>query len=81
MTEDVRAALWRQRARGAFEYVFHTEEDVYRYCVANDFYFPGFLVENTPLFIIRDWQDCDFTTDLESYMWKWVSSIHPFAAR
>ena len=64
---------WRPERKAKFEYLLYTEEDVYRYCVMNDFYFPDFLVECNLVFIVRDWQESDLVSNIDDYIQKWVS--------
>jgi hypothetical protein len=70
---EVKRALWRPaKSTTNFHYFLFTDEEVYRYCVINNFAFPGLFQDGHLAFTITEMEATDFVMDLQQYWEKWV---------
>jgi hypothetical protein len=51
-----------------------TEEVVFRYCVLNEFHFPGHLEGDKIAFVMTPLMGTDFVRELQLFWQKWVSA-------
>jgi len=66
---------WSASRKAKFDYHLHTEDDVFRYCVINNFTFPESTTDGNPLFVVKDWQNSELALDLQNYIPIWVSAL------
>jgi len=70
----LRWVVWRpafQTAMGA--HLLYTEDEVYQYCLRNDWYFPDHFCDGEVLFAIHPVEDTDFFAKIKEFWSLWVS--------
>jgi hypothetical protein len=72
-TNEKERALWCPgNPTATFDYYLFTEEEVYRYCVTNNFVLSGLSQDGHLIFTMTEMEATEFVVDLQQYWEKWV---------
>jgi hypothetical protein len=72
--------LWRPLQQVAFDHHIFTEEEVFKYCVENDFMFPQHKKDDAIVFVAHELCTSSIREDLENLQNQWVRNIIPIAS-
>jgi hypothetical protein len=71
---SVKWVVWKPQATISTDsHLLYTEDEVYGYCVMNDWYFPGHFVGDKVLFAMRPVEDTESFQSLRHFWESWVS--------
>lgn len=67
--------LWRSEKSVQHDHHFHSEEEVFKFCIENDFYFPGHLSEGVLVFEPRALKSSRLLTEMKQFWEAWVIQV------
>jgi hypothetical protein len=64
--------LWRPKKHVAYDHHLRTEEEVFKYCVEADLFFPGYSEEDAIVFESSPLRGSKLIIEMEDFWEKWV---------
>ena len=64
--------LWKPEKSVAHEHHLYSEEEVFKFCVEEEFYFPNHTKDGSVVFMPSLLKDSKLLDDMEKFWEKWV---------